>query len=316
MRHATSVWLAEELTDARRRGLADLDLNTRRQPQLQLPVLTSLAIRYARGRYTGSRVALIRRLLADALISWTDSGEVENAEFIRRLFFRPGGELDARVDQQALLHEARQLTGLTTDQFDVRRRALFREFARLLQSFVEQRTEALPAEQEQLGSEAVPAEVSRESHRRGLPLLIGGVTALLAVVGLVVGLVVIHGHSNNPGRERGSIGGGTTASPGTALTFDDLGGGSTILSVYPGVRATTQDRRPNGTFRSGQRVGILCKTTGRTVHSDPAVGERSRSSNVWVQINGSPGLVQYATLTYGDVAAAVLDQLPRCAGSA
>lgn len=106
-----------------------------------------------------------------------------------------------------------------------------------------------------------------------------------------------------------------TTSPldkGVMITFDDLGGGSSIITVYPGVGNSTVDKTPNGTFDDGEAVSVLCKQEGRTVHSDPSVGEEKRSSNEWFRINGSPGLMQYATAVYVENPQAALQKLPDC----
>ncbi len=59
---------------------------------------------------------------------------------------------------------------------------------------------------------------------------------------------------------------------------------------------------------------MLCKATGRTVTLRIHQGERLRRSNVWVRIVGSPGLEQYATLTYAQASGAALSALPTCDG--
>lgn len=100
--------------------------------------------------------------------------------------------------------------------------------------------------------------------------------------------------------------------PGTLLTFDDLGGGLSIIMVYPGVKATTADRKFNGTYETGQVVSAICKTAGRLVVSNTTVGEASRQSSEWVQIEGTPGETQYATMTYADIAKDALSRLPEC----
>src|SRR5581483_1111770 len=48
------------------------------------------------------------------------------------------------------------------------------------------------------------------------------------------------------------------------LVFDDLGGGSSVIEVYPGVTSSVADKQYNGTFNSGDRVMAECKTEGRT----------------------------------------------------
>lgn len=96
------------------------------------------------------------------------------------------------------------------------------------------------------------------------------------------------------------------------LTFDDLQGGLPIIRVYPGIKDTAADREYNGTFKNGQHAAALCKALGRTVHSDPSVGEKNRSSDWWIQIKGSPGKRQYATATYTLKPAKLLKRLHEC----
>jgi hypothetical protein len=96
------------------------------------------------------------------------------------------------------------------------------------------------------------------------------------------------------------------------LVFDDLGGGSSIIRVYPGVNDTEADKKANGTFNTGDSVPADCKTTGRTIKSDTSVGEENRSSADWVRIEGSPGETQYATAVYAQNPQKLLEQLPDC----
>lgn len=96
------------------------------------------------------------------------------------------------------------------------------------------------------------------------------------------------------------------------LRFDALGGGSSIIRVFPGVKDTSQDKLANGTFADGQTAPAVCKTSGRRVNSDPSVGERKRSSGEWVRVVGTPGETQYATLTYADVSRQGLAKLKQC----
>ena len=105
-----------------------------------------------------------------------------------------------------------------------------------------------------------------------------------------------------------------TGPDGRLLTFrfDALGGGSPYIRVFPGVQDTPADLVPNGGYNHGDVVPALCRTTGRLVTSDPSVGERPRESDIWVRIAGSPGQVQYARLTYGDMTPENLAALPDC----
>jgi hypothetical protein len=114
----------------------------------------------------------------------------------------------------------------------------------------------------------------------------------------------------------GSKSSGTSASSSetgvATLVFDDLHGGSSIIQVYPGVTEAAADKGSNGTFHDGDKVPAECRTEGRTVHSDPSVGEEDRTSSVWIRIQGTPGLTQYATAVYVENPAALLSQLPEC----
>jgi hypothetical protein len=96
------------------------------------------------------------------------------------------------------------------------------------------------------------------------------------------------------------------------MIFDDLGGGSDIIKVFPGTKDTSPDKTANGTFSSGDVVAVKCKTIGRTVTSNPAFGERARQSDVWLEIVGAPGPRQFAPLTYAAISAQTLAALPGC----
>lgn len=106
--------------------------------------------------------------------------------------------------------------------------------------------------------------------------------------------------------------GETSQAEGATFEFDDLGGGESTIHVYPGVTEKQADRRPNGTFNHGDVVEAICRAVGRTVPSDPTVGERNVESNKWVGIIGSPGVDQFATLTYGKISKEDYRQLPKC----
>lgn len=99
---------------------------------------------------------------------------------------------------------------------------------------------------------------------------------------------------------------------GPQLVFDDLGGGSSIIRVFPGVRMGAADKVANGTFNDGDEVPPECKIEGRTVHSDHSVGEENRQSNDWIKIQGTPGEEQYATAVYVENPEKLLNQLEDC----
>ena len=146
-----------------------------------------------------------------------------------------------------------------------------------------------------------------------------GLVVLIALI--VVVLFLTPGGSNDSGsstqRVTASGAGSASSRPSTSsspiLTFDDLGGGSSIIDVYPGVKATAADRTQNGSFEAGAKVTAVCKITGRTIRSDPSAGETPKQSNIWVKIDGAPGKTQFATLTYADIDSSLLTELPTCA---
>lgn len=82
--------------------------------------------------------------------------------------------------------------------------------------------------------------------------------------------------------------------------FDDLGGGSRIILVYPGTSTSAADRASNGSYESGDVVPITCHETGRVVNSHPEVGEAPRSSADWYRLVGDK-VTWYATATYGEL---------------
>jgi hypothetical protein len=100
------------------------------------------------------------------------------------------------------------------------------------------------------------------------------------------------------------------------LVFDSLGGGSSVIKVYPGVTESTRDTEHNGTYYDGNKVFAECKVTegGRMMHSDtsPSVHEKDRSSDDWIRIQGTPGEIQYATAVYAENPDQLLAQLPEC----
>jgi len=96
------------------------------------------------------------------------------------------------------------------------------------------------------------------------------------------------------------------------LVFDDLGGGSSIIRVYAGVKQAAADKETTGTFNSGDSVPAECKTEGRTIHSDTSAGEADRTSSDWIRIHGTPGETQYATAVYVENPKDLLAQLPEC----
>jgi hypothetical protein len=298
--------LIDELTRARQRGLDDLDLNApaRHQYPVAAPNLEYLARRYAGDEET-DRVPLIRTLLRDALDAWErdgDADDVDNAQFIRDLFFAPDGGSPGRYRPGELMKMTRQNHRLDEEAVPRRRQTAFRLFAAYLVDFV---TAPHPPPE---------APSSSTADRRTVFVVTGAV--LLAAVGGGATVVDLLRDSPTPG--------GAATAPvqpvvptgpdGRLLLFrfDDLGGGSPIIRVFPGVTDAAPDNVPNGRYNSGEEVPAICQTTGRLERSDPSVGERPRESDVWVRIVGSPGQTQYARLTYGYMAREDLEALPQC----
>jgi hypothetical protein len=57
----------------------------------------------------------------------------------------------------------------------------------------------------------------------------------------------------------------------------------------------------------------MCKTTGRTVTSDPSLGELPESPTSGVRVVAQPGQESCAPLTYGQMSEGALADLPECA---
>lgn len=294
--------LADELVRARWRGVAYID---RRNDVVALPRLDELAARYAWAP-GADRVASLRTLLADALDGWEQAGNRAEARFVRRLFVDEQGRWPGPDGPRGLLRRARQAEGVTDeDQFRKLQRLHIESFARFLLTF----TAAPPT------ADAPPAAARGLS--RPVLLALGGVL-VLAVVGIVIGLLASAGGGRQHGaRASGSgIPPGSTSSAGVSVRFrfDNLGStvqGGSYIYVYPGVGTAPADRQSNGTYTTGETVPAVCVTTGRLVKSDPTYGETPKQTNQWVRINAEPGTVQYATLTYGELIPAKA-ALPPC----
>lgn len=128
--------------------------------------------------------------------------------------------------------------------------------------------------------------------------------SILVVAVLLLGAVAAcsssqpGGSASNTNRSTGNIGVSNSAPSTATLTFDWLGGNSTIIQVYPGAANTPPDRVSSGTFENGQTATVVCKTLGRWVKSVPP--EENRHSNVWYKIQAG-GKTYYATAVYADV---------------
>jgi len=131
--------LADDLTDARRRGLSFLDLqNPPNQQRVAVPHLEVLARRYADDA-TGNRIPLIRDLLRESLEAYAADGSTIEAKFIRGLFFDDSVEAVTSSSPRDLLESVRKGTQLSDDNFGRLRRVYFEQYAEFLQKFVDQR---------------------------------------------------------------------------------------------------------------------------------------------------------------------------------
>lgn len=135
------------------------------------------------------------------------------------------------------------------------------------------------------------------------PKLIDGVR-LAAKTIVPVGLLALAGCSDD---------GSEAARP--ELVFDDLGGGSPRIQVYPGTTESEADRVPyEHTYRDGQAVYAACyedTEANREVSSDPSVGERDVTSDLWFKLD-VPGPAQYATAVYVELPEELRAQLDPC----
>jgi hypothetical protein len=135
-------------------------------------------------------------------------------------------------------------------------------------------------------------------------------TALVLLVAMAVLLVTVgllwHDEGAPPDK--------SSASTSTVtLTFDDLGGGSSVVQVYAGDHDFAGDHQVTGRYYDGDRLQALCVEHGRPVGSVPSLGEESRHSDLWVKVAGPTGTEQFATLVYADLDAPAT-VLPRCSG--
>lgn len=332
--------LGRELGRLRQRGLANVNAR-RRQADLAVPVLDGLARRHTPDDRL-DRVELLRRLLQNGLQAFEEAGFKEDAKFARLLFF--GDEHSVTVSREPAgvwLRRARTQSRLGDDQFDERRREVFLALAKFLLRFVtgdesaengppaQDRTVSAPTDGSTQPNVVVtpvttppgPEETPRGQRWAWRQLLMAaGVIAVFLVLGLLWSRHSKDGDSaTKGGASTSAVSGSQSGSPAstgpTTLKFDGLGGGSSIINVYPGVKDVPQDKRPSGTYQSGNTAGAICKLSGRTVTSNTAEGEQPKQSSMWIQIAGSPGLKQYASLTYVDISQSQLQALPDC-GSA
>jgi len=251
-------------------------------------------------------------LLVDGLAAWEADGHQSEAKLVRRLFFAPDGTPADESLPGRLLDAARRDCGRSKADFEKQRRATFRLFADFLSDYVEL---GARASRSAVPPEALSTLPPASSSRKRWPY----VTGASAIAGGVVVAVVIglreDGGAPPPATSTSTSTASATASPAAApalFTFDALGGGSSVIRVFPGVLGTPADLIANGTFFSGQSAPALCKIHGRLVSSDPTVGEQPRQSDLWVEVVGTPGQRQFARVIYGTIDQTALDRLPQC----
>jgi hypothetical protein len=305
--------LADELTRVRQRGLDELEVVTTKKQAVVTPVLDQLSALYAGTIGLGplGRVDATKRLLSDGLAAYDLAGNHQYAAFTRSLFFDERGEAG---NPNVLMDAYRQSTGLPDRTVQDRRRAIFAHFAMfLIDEFVPHAEPPASPAVEPPGVEA-DRLIERPGARRRWVVPVIGVVALIFIIVIVVAVVVSRQHSGSPTAALPPSSSDTNhaTAAGPNLTFDDLGAASTIIQVYSGAGNTPQEKVSNGTFRAGDRVGVKCKVSGRTITSDTAAGEKPRRSSEWVEVVGAAGVRQFASLTYGDVPTATLNSLPTC----
>lgn len=305
--------LGEELARARERGLADLDLplGSRRQP-IRTPLLDWLAASYAKD-WDLARSACIGRLLWEALSVWAAAGHQAEARLVRRLFFAPKQAAPEERRPGALLRAALEDSGRSRWSFEKQRRAVLRDFAGFLVGFVTHQP-VLPTPLAAVAPPTANAVARRPAvvvdRLRQHPWRL--VDSAFVAVALVLTVIMVLHAAGGAGKGDGSRPTPAAVAAQATFRFNDLGGGSTVINVYRGVSDNPADKLANGTFSSGQTTTALCQTTGRTVRSDPSVGEQLRQSDRWVRVLAQPGQVSYASLTYGDIDGDALAALPDC----
>lgn len=319
--------LVKELTAARVRGLDRLDgITARKTGPLALPLLRALADSYV-DEATPPGATAIAILLREALAHWSKKGMSEQSRFVRDCFFSPDGSTTGLTEgaQKRLKENHTERLKIKSEQWDVLRAAHFESFAYFLPSFVEEVVSARRA-QDDREEESSPAtateqtsgdpEPVKDSESRKKKFWIAAAAmgfVLAATTGVVVAVLAV-GTDSNDSEEPGG-GGGTEPSRAinVQFTFDDLGSdASPIISVYPGVGDSDDDKTPSATFASGQSAPALCQTTGRIIRSDPSAGEEDRQSDIWIKVEEQSGLTHYASLTYSSLSPADLDLLPSC----
>jgi hypothetical protein len=129
-----------------------------------------------------------------------------------------------------------------------------------------------------------------KSIRTSIPAWRAGlvIAAILVVLAGAVVVVVLVSTRN-----------GNRPLPGVSLVFDALGQTSDqTIKVYSGYASAPSDYQSDFNYHNGEKAAVFCKVQGRRVTSDPSAGERYRSTDVWIRIRTSTGLIRYATFTY------------------
>lgn len=85
------------------------------------------------------------------------------------------------------------------------------------------------------------------------------------------------------------------------VQFNDLGGGSSIIQVYPGTTEQAADRLFNDAYEDGDLFPVECKTMGREIVSNTDAGEVARQSKEWYKLKRLDGVAQFATAVYADL---------------
>lgn len=228
--------LGRELTLARQRGLDDLDLeDPSHTKRVGIPTLEQLARRYA-GDDRSARVPLIKEMLTAALIDWEQEGHAADAAFVRSLLF--GSEEQKPADRRpgALLDKARIASGLNEDQFDKRRRSIFRQFAQHLTGFVAARPASpiSPESSTQVGSPTVASEPHRPWLRQRLIFSAIGIVVLLTVVFTIV---IVNADTSSSQASRDEPSSSSTPTLATGVATPTTTAPTTTTSAATGVPA-------------------------------------------------------------------------------
>jgi hypothetical protein len=280
-------------------------------------LLEELARRFLGERAPHNRPDLLRQYLQDTLVLYSDRHGEHEAAFVRRLFFTEDKDVPERPkDLQAA---AIIKTGLPEETFRKKRRAHFTQFARFLLELDAGAPVAAEAVTNQEGAQAEPPPEKVPSQSgTALRWLTAGLAGALVIALVVIAWLIVE-LRNRPGAQSPPATPASTAPASPAmiptdatLTFDDLGGGDPVIRVFPGVTNSPEDRTFNGTFPDGEVVRTICKKEGREVVSDTSVGEKPRKSSTWIRIEGTPGMVQFAPLTYARMSKDDLAALPIC----